>query len=844
MRLLTPNFDLWQKNLDALQKSNPQAAELLKSYAEAEKYGTFTMSFDDNVVELRKSDGRLHFREYRKKTFIEMDGGRKEDINLYIGFGLGYSFARTMSQERMNRAVIVETDPALLYWSMHIHEMEGLLASPGISWVVGTTSTDRETQWRQVFEKHRGLLNEAPCVFIHRTKDGEESVQEIRQIISEFRTALSGEMHSQLIDADRAYREMAHNIVNGRLVHKKGMLPLSSLQKMWKGKPIIIASAGPSLDKQLPLLKKAQDYAVIIANDVIAKGLFEAGIIPHVVVALDSSRTIYERMKPIIEEYKHEASHTVFVAGTKVHPVVVSTWPGPVSLTNCDALGPYLAKIMEMPDIQSGLCVSHLCFHFAQALQPSEIVFIGQDLAYGPNGQTHASSFGQNPYGQKGFATVRSWDKRTTVETNDHWYSFLIYFERCIASTQTPIYNCTEGGAWIEGAKHLPFKECIENWREKHLELEPHEKSEEQSFESGVDSNRAKRIVQGIESLQKKCTYLLDEIRNICVHGQTSSLKNIRATSVNLFQKWKFLWHDAQKLSIGLQSIMTFSVSGQFWNQSFPDMWKHKDFISFWPSVYEDVVSVLTYLEKIRYLWVKLALTPEDDQVISPYAIWQEIIQGNGDWWNPWIETSSLEERSSIIAQLLLDGYLAGLDKDLRFFTDWIASEYTGFFGEWCVAWKNFIDGKLDGYIEMARLIFAVRHGAYDVPEKELDGAMKLVQLLPSLLRSFAVHIRKSRQGQQISSLFPSLLANLLDGEADFWEGDISYNDSFLSLLNSLPTDPFHDWFKKTAGGNWAAWTAERIMMNVSKEEQEKVEQKILLCWNISLKKAEKVVDI
>ncbi|MEA4878071.1 MAG: 6-hydroxymethylpterin diphosphokinase MptE-like protein [Aminobacterium sp.] len=843
MRLLTPNFDLWQKNLDALQKSNPQAAELLKSYAEAEKYGTFTMSFDDNVVELRKSDGRLHFREYRKKTFIEMDGGRKEDINLYIGFGLGYSFARTMSQERMNRAVIVETDPALLYWSMHIHEMEGLLASPGISWVVGTTSTDRETQWRQVFEKHRGLLNEAPCVFIHRTKDGEESVQEIRQIISEFRTALSGEMHSQLIDADRAYSEMAHNIVNGCLVHKKGMFPLSSLQKMWKEKPIIIASAGPSLDKQLPLLKKAQDYAVIIANDVIAEGLFKEGITPHVVVALDSSRSNYQRMKPIIENFREQASHTVFVAGSKVHPAVVSKWPGPISLTNCDALGPYLAKIMGMPDIRSGLCVSHLCYHLAETLHPCEIVFIGQDLSYGVDGKTHASSFGHYRYGRKNFAKVQSWDKSTTVDTNNHWYAFLIYFERCIADATIPVYNCTEGGAWIEGANHVPFASRVENWKEIGLTSVAYAEKQQQVMKGGLSSEGALYVMNEMLSLQKRCFEISERVCNVCNTGQQMSLKNLRMTSLSLLNEWKCLWREIPKLAIGLQSIIIFSTSGKYWNTPFPDGWKHKDFMLFWSQVYDDISVVFTYLGKLFYIWKELSESNENDRS-SARNIWKEIVEGNDDWWNPWIETSLLEERPSKIARLLLDGYLAGLDKDLRLFTDWIASEYTGFFGEWCVAWKNFIDGELDGYIEMARLIFAVRHEAYNVPEKELDGAMKLVQLLPSLLRSFAVHIRKSRQGQQISSLFPSLLATLLDGEAYFWEGDISYNDSFISLLNSLPTDPFHDWFKKTAGGNWAAWTAERIMMNVSKEEQEKVEQKILLCWNISLKKAEKVVDI
>ncbi len=841
MRSLTPNFEFWQRNLRALEKSNPQAAELLLGYSEDEKYSTFSLNINEQYAELRDTEGITRFLELRGKSFLEIDGGRKEDINLYVGFGLGYSFAHTITQERMNRAVIVETDPALLYWCMHIHEMEGLLASPGISWVVGKTSIDRENQWRQVFQRHGGLLNQAPCVFVHNTKNSNNRIDEVREIIREFKTALGGEIQSQFIDAERAYREMAHNIVNGCTVRHRGMVPLTRLKELWHGKPAIIVSAGPSLDKQIPLLKEAQHFAVIIANDVIAQGLFEAGVIPHAIVALDSSRIIYERMKPIIRDFREEASHTVFVAGTKVHPALVATWPGPVSLTNCDALGSYLAGVMKMPDIRSGLCVSHLCFHLAEALQPSEIVFIGQDLAYGPDGQTHASSFGHHEYGQKGFAAVQSWDKSTTVETNDHWYSFLVYFERCIASTQTPVYNCTEGGAWIEGAIHLSFAQRIENWKEKHLAVS-YEKSEEETLESGVDRDRAACVAEEIEMLQHRCADLLEEIQSMYRQGLNLSLKNLHPTSVTLFHRWQLLWYDAQKVSVGLQSIMVFSKSGEFWNRPFPDTWKHKDFTSFWAHVYEDVAAVAAYLERTHYLWIELALSEEEGDALSSCALWREIKKGEDEWWEPWIESCLDSNKPLIVGRLLLTSYLAGLDKDLNIFIEWVLAHFPGFLGEWCMAWKKLIEGELNGYIEIARLIFAVRHNAYQVTEAEIDGAMSLMALLPALLRSFAVYIEQKKGGE---SAFNSLLVTLLDGEASFWEGDQeTFNRACCCILDAPENEPFHQFFKKSAGGNWAAWTAERFLSGLSKEKQEKYAQKISFFWGVPLKKAEKTVDI
>ena len=59
-----------------------------------------------------------------------------------------------------------------------------------------------------------------------------------------------------------------------------------ALTQKFKGVPAIIVGAGPSLDKNINLLGRAQGHSLILASDAALKPLLSQGVLPSVVVSL------------------------------------------------------------------------------------------------------------------------------------------------------------------------------------------------------------------------------------------------------------------------------------------------------------------------------------------------------------------------------------------------------------------------------------------------------------------------------------------------------------------------------------------------------------------------------
>src|SRR5690606_28780528 len=101
-------------------------------------------------------------------------------------------------------------------------------------------------------------------------------------------------------------------------------VPVSSVFGSMQGKPAIIVSAGPSLDRNLHLLKQAQNRAMIVAVGTVARLLHSNGIQPSVVMSFDGWEA----------NYKHhfrnlELSNTPLIYDLAVHYKVVSEYRGP-----------------------------------------------------------------------------------------------------------------------------------------------------------------------------------------------------------------------------------------------------------------------------------------------------------------------------------------------------------------------------------------------------------------------------------------------------------------------------------------------------------------------------------
>ncbi|EAI9053410.1 motility associated factor glycosyltransferase family protein [Campylobacter upsaliensis] len=235
-----------------------------------------------------------------------------------------------------------------------------------------------------------------------------------------------------------------------------------------KFKSCVIVSTGPSLAKQLPLLKEFQDKVVIFAADSAYPILIQNDIIPDYVCMVERTDFTAEFFK---HDFGTKDDKTTFLLASLVSPKAI------------EYLEKRNKKFMLIPKyldfaryvdlrpfglINSALSVAHMSLMLAKELEFKTIVFIGQDLAFNDLGHSHSKDYQHSvnfesetyekieipAYGGKGF-----------VKSHFMWIFFKQILESLVKDmTSIKIYNATQGGARIEGLIEKPFMECCEEF--------------------------------------------------------------------------------------------------------------------------------------------------------------------------------------------------------------------------------------------------------------------------------------------------------------------------------------------------------------------------------------------
>ncbi|EJH1385118.1 motility associated factor glycosyltransferase family protein [Campylobacter jejuni] len=225
----------------------------------------------------------------------------------------------------------------------------------------------------------------------------------------------------------------------------------------------IVVSAGPSLAKQLPLLKAYQDKAVIFCADGALSMLEKEGIVPDYVTNLDFT----DLAMNFFQNKENKTSLNILSCAT--HPNVVHS----LKAENCMIVlrNKALYQRFNLNDfgyIDTGTHVSHFSYTLALALGFKNIIMIGQDLAFDEKGNSHSKGF---DFGEK-FSGEENIDKlkvpayagKGEVLTHITWNDYRIKLEYLFACNdqKAKFYNATEGGARINFTEELSFKECCE----------------------------------------------------------------------------------------------------------------------------------------------------------------------------------------------------------------------------------------------------------------------------------------------------------------------------------------------------------------------------------------------
>lgn len=246
----------------------------------------------------------------------------------------------------------------------------------------------------------------------------------------------------------------------------------AKIKEVFGGRPAICVASGPSLKKNIDLLKGKEDHFLIISCDSSLISLLRRGIKPHVVVTIERNLMYDVWVPKILEEYFDECRDILLVSQSVSEPLAAGRWPGPVFVVGkMDSPADIwlVHEVLGMNLLLSGMSVAHMAMNLALVLEAPAVALIGQDLAFADDGETtHIEDAASAT--PDGIERERAYLKRevpgvngTLVKTHQMWFYFLQIFERFLEHVEEGrVFQCSEAGAEIKGATSLPLSSFLE----------------------------------------------------------------------------------------------------------------------------------------------------------------------------------------------------------------------------------------------------------------------------------------------------------------------------------------------------------------------------------------------
>lgn len=279
-----------------------------------------------------------------------------------------------------------------------------------------------------------------------------EAMIKYKNIVTDF---INGEMMNRNTEVKYG-KEFYDNLLNNLWMIVSNS-SVSDLQKAFiqheKNKlPVVIVAAGPSLNKNIKVLKKFQNKIVIIACDAALNPLLKENIIPDIAVSVDSH-------KPL-NNFKDERVKSIpFVLGSRCISWFCNEHKGKKFFYG-DSMEMYKFFLDHNRDfgiVETGGSVANTAFSLAQELGFKTLILIGQDLAY-EDGIYYAKGVEEKQEKQKltgeDYFSVEGYYGGTVI-TAQNLNMYRKWFEKQIIDDDSlHVINATEGGALIHGAEN------------------------------------------------------------------------------------------------------------------------------------------------------------------------------------------------------------------------------------------------------------------------------------------------------------------------------------------------------------------------------------------------------
>jgi len=374
------------------------------------------------------------------------------DVILLFGWGLGYCGAVLQRRMKPGTRVIVFEPNAGLFEISRAHAGTREALKHGVfQFVVGDSVRQffddwalngcRETdhflwiEWPPAAVQHREMLESLKADFRKCLRD------KAANLLTHFR---NGEMYFQNALANFRFQASAD---------------VGWLFGQFKNVPLVIVSAGPSLDRNIADLRGAEDRCFILSMDTSLRPLLAAGITPHAVMAADPSELNARHIAGAVPEQVY------LIAEQGIQPSVLES----ADRRFLFGLGlfpdPLFAKFgFAKSSLEVWGSVATAALDLACRMGNNPVIFIGQDFAYSW-GRAYASHtiFDGLPFSAEWSGPLKEMDIwGELVHTTETMIAYRDYFSRKLRTRpDIRFINATEGGILRLGVDILPLREAL-----------------------------------------------------------------------------------------------------------------------------------------------------------------------------------------------------------------------------------------------------------------------------------------------------------------------------------------------------------------------------------------------
>jgi hypothetical protein len=259
---------------------------------------------------------------------------------------------------------------------------------------------------------------------------------------------------------------------------------VAAIGDRFAGMPMVIVAPGPSLANNIEQLRGLRGRAIVTAFSHSLKPVLAAGVVPDLVITVDPQDVRYHFAGC-------DLSRTCLVNAATVHPTLFEL-PAQrfLTLSANSAIDDWIFDAVgEDAVVPGGGSVATTAFSLALRWGCDPIVFLGLDLSF-PGGAYYVSTSSDGEARAQihgGMMRVAGWSpgfqamkaaggpeaptERVvelpgwgggTVPSSFVFSLFHRWFvDRVRAVTDTTVFNCTEGGAYIDGMDHRPLADVL-----------------------------------------------------------------------------------------------------------------------------------------------------------------------------------------------------------------------------------------------------------------------------------------------------------------------------------------------------------------------------------------------